>query len=96
MDERSGITVVRFDRPYPRYAAEEPATRITARLPVLRRNTDRQLPYSSVSNGSKSLVEAIVTGLNISGFTIERAGVEYLHPLRILDFRGAVSADSLI
>jgi phenylalanyl-tRNA synthetase beta chain len=28
----------------------------------------------------KGAVEAILRGLNISGFTIERAGVEYLHP----------------
>ncbi|HWP41940.1 MAG TPA: phenylalanine--tRNA ligase subunit beta, partial [Blastocatellia bacterium] len=36
----------------------------------------RQVDFYDV----KGAVEAVLSGLNISGFTIERAGVEYLHP----------------
>jgi phenylalanyl-tRNA synthetase beta chain len=37
---------------------------------------NRQLDFYDV----KGAVEAVLSGLNVSGFTIERAGVEYLHP----------------
>jgi phenylalanyl-tRNA synthetase beta chain len=37
---------------------------------------NRQLDFYDM----KGAIEAVVSGLNISGFTIERAGVEYLHP----------------
>jgi phenylalanyl-tRNA synthetase beta chain len=38
--------------------------------------TDRQIDFYDL----KGAIESLLAGLNLSGFTIERGGVEYLHP----------------